>query len=120
MLMVQVVAKKSQLQSQHITVWPWEVPILELSHEVEIVGEVEVDTDVPDPAAEFDRLIHRYGNDKDKGSEPFAVQVFGQHRMGVAELARLIDATRQRWEASQRAPEGKTSKGKAAPENAAA
>lgn len=72
----------------------WEKPILEAMHEaVEVLGEVVVNRDPPNPAEEYERLTRRYGrSENEDGSRgiPYVGAVYGQHGPGIAALGRAI------------------------------
>lgn len=117
MLMHKVVITKNELQTQTLTVPPWEVPVLQAVHggaeEVQLVDEVEVEgRDMPDPVDEMERLANRYGSDEDS-PVPFVAQVYGQHAPGLQNLGRMMKQS-QRKSRKPSAGEGEGEKGEAA------
>lgn len=79
----------------------WELPVLQYvfaEGNVVRTGQFEeVNGDYPDPVQEFNRLGNRYGSDPD--GKPFVETVFGQGRIGIRELAKLISDTKAADEA---------------------
>lgn len=76
-------------------VWEWELPILDAVHPEGFViqtGEIiEVErTELPNPAAEYDRLTRIYK--QDESGRDFTELVYGFRQKGVSELAELIEA----------------------------
>lgn len=96
MKLVKVRVQLNELHAQVLEVGEWEVPILEVVHgsaDVEVVGEVEVDRELPDAASEYARLEQRYGRDREEGGLPYVAQVYGQHGAGVRSLEKAIEGS---------------------------
>jgi hypothetical protein len=85
----------SETNIRTITVYPWEVPILQAVHGEgtaptgEFV-EKEVET-LPDAGSEFERLAVRYRGPTD-GDTPYVGLVYGSYGIGVAKLGEQIQA----------------------------
>jgi hypothetical protein len=88
----EVTIRISELQTQTVTVAPWEVPILQAIYgegDAQVTGGADVDRDPPGAADEFARLANRYGP---KNAEtPVVAAVYGKFGPGVAALAEAIE-----------------------------
>jgi hypothetical protein len=62
------------------------------SGEVVVHETIEVDREVPHPAAELERMAKLYGVEVESGIS-WAEQVYGQHRAGVLALQKEIQAS---------------------------
>lgn len=83
---------------------PWEVPVAEFvfgEGNVQDTGRFDFDgKDDMTPAVEFDRLAKVYGEDPADGT-PFVASVYGQGRIGLRELGKLMDAAKHESEAAR-------------------
>jgi len=71
---------------------PWEVPVLAAVNgedRIQVIGETPVNKMLPDPAAEFDRLVTRYKHGGDS-EMPYVAAVYGIGQRGVEQLAKEI------------------------------
>lgn len=76
-----------------VEVPPWELQILTAIHgkeKIEVIGQVEVDCEVPYLDAEVDRLTKRFGVVEESGV-PWFNQVFGHEERGARALAEEIE-----------------------------
>jgi hypothetical protein len=95
MKMVNATVRRSALQTQNVTVPPWEIAVLEAVHgsgDVVVHDTVEVEREIPNAAAELERLAKLYGVDVESGIS-WAEQVYGQHRAGFLALQKEIQAS---------------------------
>lgn len=104
----------SELHTQQLVVPPWEVPVLQAVHgdaDVQVVGSVTLDRELPEPTAEYERLERRYGRDS-KSEQAYVAMVYGQFGAGIANLERaMLDAHERAPSASAgRAETGRTKK----------
>jgi hypothetical protein len=79
-----------------IDVPPWEVPVLAAVNgedRIQIIGETPVNKMLPDPAAEFDRLVTKYKDNKESGQDYVSI-VYGVGQRGVTALANEIKKAR--------------------------
>jgi hypothetical protein len=92
----------------NVSVAPWEIPVLEFIFDdgnVERLGEfLETGREFPEPAKELDRLVKCYGSDP-KSGVPYANSVFGNARVGVRNLTKLIDDAKAEDEAASKEAE---------------
>lgn len=83
---------------------PWEVPVVEFIYgegNVTETGEYDYNGfDDRTPEVEFDRLAKVYGSDP-ADDTPFVASVYGQGRIGIRELKKVMDAAKQESEAAQ-------------------
>lgn len=107
MQFAKVLVERSEHLSIPLAVGEWEVPILQLIHgpeKVIVLGETEqVNRELPDVNAEFDRLTRRYGSDV-KTEQPFVVMVYGQPPMGTKGLALAMSKSQPAVESIQDDP----------------
>lgn len=101
MQMVNVLVKRSEHLAIPRAVGAWEVPILELVHgsdKIEVLDEVtEVDRELPEPLAEFERLERRYGRDEESGRS-WVSQAYAGAR-GISDLERAMKESQAAVEA---------------------
>lgn len=89
-------------RSEHSTIieffGAWEIPVLKAVHGEENVVETgrvkDVDREVPDAKAEFDRLARRYGVDKEDSGQPWASLAYAGAR-GIRDLQLAIDESQE-------------------------
>lgn len=87
---------RSETTTITLDVPPWEVAVLAAVNgedRVQIIGETPVNKMLPDPAAEFDRLVTRYKHSGDNET-PFVAAVYGVGQRGVEALAKEIEKAR--------------------------
>lgn len=89
MFYAQVRVLRSELSISNELLAPWEIPVLQAAYPDGAVREEgprkEVSIEVPEVAAEMDRLIKRYGIDTETGT-PYAVAAYGMGQMGMRNL----------------------------------
>lgn len=92
MRMVNVLVERSEHLAIPRAVGAWEVPVLELVHgtdKVRVLDTVtEVNRELPDPLAEFERLERRYGRDEESGRS-WVSQAYAGAR-GINDLERAM------------------------------
>lgn len=93
-----VKVKRDGNTMNHLSVAPWEVPILDYLYDEGNVTRTGQfinlpDREYPDPAEEIARLSKVYGSDPET-KEVHAVAVYGTARVGVKALAAAIDEAR--------------------------
>jgi hypothetical protein len=101
-----VKVKRDGNTMNHISVAPWEVPILDYLYDEGNVTRVGTfvdlpDREYPDPAQEMERLSKVYGSDPET-KEVHAVAVYGSARAGVKALKVAIDEARAEEAAASR------------------
>lgn len=85
---------RSETTVLSVAVAPWEVAILAAVNGgdiVRVVGDVPVTHDIPDAGIEYDRLVTKYGSDKEGGGQDFVALVYGMGSRGVEEIQKEID-----------------------------
>lgn len=83
---------RSETTTMALDVPPWEVPVLAAVNgedRVQIIGETPVNRMLPDPAAEYDRLVAKYKHGGDSET-PHVASVYGVGQRGVEQLAKEI------------------------------
>lgn len=83
---------RSETTTFALDVAPWEVPVIAAVNgedRVRTIGETPVTKQLPDPAAEYDRLVAKYKIDTSTGVE-FVAAVYGVGQRGVEALAKEI------------------------------
>lgn len=83
---------RSETTTFSIDVAPWEVPVLAAVNggdRIRVIGETPVSKSLPDPAAEYDRLVTKYKIDTSNGVE-YVASVYGVGMRGVEALAKEI------------------------------
>lgn len=93
MRFVNVLVIRDERLSMPRYVGAWEIPVLQVVHgvdKVEVNGKdfIDVDRELPDPTAEFDRLSRRYGDDEKTGVSHVSMAYAGAR--GVEDLAHAI------------------------------
>lgn len=87
---------RSETTTLTLDVPPWEVAVLAAVNgedRVVPIGETPVNRALPNPAAEYDRLVSKYKIDTSTGQE-FVAQVYGVGQRGISALAKEIDRAR--------------------------
>lgn len=92
-----VKVKRDSNTTNHLSVAPWELAILDYLYDegnvIRTSQFVEADREYPEPAQELERLKKVYGSDPET-KELHAVAVFGVGRTGVKAMAAAIDEAR--------------------------
>jgi hypothetical protein len=81
----------SELHTKTRAFPPWEIPVLQAVHgddAVKVVGNVDIDSELPDPALEYERLAERYPNPT---GPTYVAQVYGSQGPGIARLAEAME-----------------------------
>jgi hypothetical protein len=87
---------RSETTTFALDVPPWEVAVLAAVNgedRVQVIGETPVNKPLPDPAAEFDRLVTKYKADNESGQD-YVSLVYGVGQRGVSALKAEIDKAR--------------------------
>lgn len=91
----------------------WELPVLQYVFDAGNVvrtGQFEVsDREYPEAASEFARLASRYGSDP-QSDQPYVEIVYGQGRIGVREMEKLIKETQAAEETKPKPAKVKSAK----------
>jgi hypothetical protein len=91
-----VTLDRSETTKLTLDMAPWEVAVMAAANgnsHVAVIGETPVNRQLPDPAAEYDRLAAKYKFEGD-GGRTYVSLVYGEGDRGIAELAKEIDKAR--------------------------
>lgn len=88
-----ILLNRSETTVLTVEIRPWEVPVLAAVNgedRITVIGETPVTKMIPDPGAEYDRMLAKYKHDSATGQD-YVAMVYGVGSRGVEALAKEIE-----------------------------
>jgi hypothetical protein len=94
MKLIELILNRTDHDSLTKQIPPWEVPVMQVvfgAEKTQILRELEDERPYPAADAEYDRLVRRYGVDREDTGSEFVALVYGIAPLGAQRLATAIN-----------------------------